>query len=68
MLARASRSIIVISSRPSRDCTEIVQPQDNIAAERFDMRDVKFPTSPEEAADWYTRGKQAIPGGVCSST
>jgi glutamate-1-semialdehyde 2,1-aminomutase len=42
--------------------------QDNIAAERFDMREVKFPTSPEEAADWYARGKQVLPGGVCSST
>lgn len=32
------------------------------------MLDVTFPTTPDEVADWYRRGREAIPGGVCSST
>lgn len=32
------------------------------------MLDVTFPTTADEVADWYRRGREAIPGGVCSST
>jgi glutamate-1-semialdehyde 2,1-aminomutase len=32
------------------------------------MLDVTFPTTPEGVADWYRRGRDVIPGGVCSST
>lgn len=32
------------------------------------MIPVEFPQQPAEVADWYRRGREVIPGGVCSST
>src|SRR3569832_48572 len=32
------------------------------------MLEIYFPDTPEAVADWYRRGREAIPGGVCSST
>jgi glutamate-1-semialdehyde 2,1-aminomutase len=32
------------------------------------MLEFELPQTPEEVAAWYARGKQVLPGGVCSST
>jgi len=32
------------------------------------MLNLNFPTTPDEIAAWYERGRKALPGGVCSST